>query len=81
VGEPQLPLCRIGDDELELYALRRVRDPDPELVAHFLECDACAHRIEKARTFAAEIKRALAEPETGTHAGLAGKRHKHAAGF
>jgi hypothetical protein len=81
MGELQFPLCRIGDDDIELYALGRVRDPDPELVAHFLECDACAERIEKARTFAGEIKRALAERESGSHAGSAGKRHKHASGF
>jgi hypothetical protein len=80
MGIERLWLCGIGDDEIELYALGRVRDPDPELVAHFLECDACAERIEKARTFAAEIKRALAQRETGTHAGPAAKRRKHTAG-
>jgi len=58
----------------------RVRDPDPELLAHFLECDACAERIERARIFASEIKRALSERETSAPAGSAGKRRKHAAG-
>jgi hypothetical protein len=71
----------MGDDEIELYALGRVRDPDPELVAHFLACDACSERIEKARIFAAEIKRALTEPEGSAPAGATQKRRKHTAGL
>lgn len=81
MGEPRLRLCGMGDDEIELYALGRVRNLDPELVAHFLVCDACRERIEKARIFAAEIKRALSEPDTSAPAGANAKRRKHTAGY
>ena len=81
MGEPRLGLCAIGDDEIELYALGRVTNADSELVAHFLRCDACAERIEKARTLAAEIKRALGGWEASAPARANHTRRKHTAGF
>ena len=61
MAESQLPPCGIDDEEIELYALGRVREPDPERIAHFRRCGICAARMEEARYVAAELKRALGE--------------------
>ena len=61
MGNPELSDCGIEDEEIELYALDRVRVPDPKLVAHFKTCASCTARMESARIWAAEIKRILAE--------------------
>ena len=61
MAESQLPPCGIDDEEIELYALGRVREPDPERMAHFMTCGVCAARMEEAKLLAAEIKRALGE--------------------
>jgi len=59
--ESQLPPCGIDDEEIELYALGRVREPDPERMAHLMKCGVCARRMEEARLVASEMKRALGE--------------------
>ena len=61
MGKRQVSACGIDDDEIELYALGRVREPDPRLIAHFKACKCCAERMEDARLWAAEIRRFLSE--------------------
>jgi hypothetical protein len=51
--------CGVDDDTIELYALDRVAEPDPRLVAHFVRCERCMDRIADARIWAAAIKKAL----------------------
>lgn len=68
MSKSRLPPCGIDDEEIELYALGRVREPDPARIAHFMGCDVCAKRMEAARALAAEIKRALREQKDSKRA-------------
>jgi hypothetical protein len=52
-------------EELELYALRRVRDPDPKVVEHLRTCPYCIEAAEEAREWAQLLKIALTDMQKG----------------
>ena len=51
--------CEIDEDVLELYALGRLPDADPDLVEHLETCRECHGKIVQARAWAMSLAKAL----------------------
>jgi hypothetical protein len=61
----QTAISHQADDQLELYALGRLTEPEQAaLEEHLLICEACRQRLEEAEAFAKAMRRAIADSPT-----------------
>ena len=51
---------QVDEDALELYALGRMPDADPEMLAHLERCEECRAKVQDTRDWAHAFKRAFA---------------------
>ena len=51
-----------GDDQLELYALGRLSEPEQAVIEeHLLICEACRQRLDDVEAYAKAMRQAIAD--------------------